>query len=158
MSPKKNALIAIMLVVALCVVVYAITYQYYLTHIGVIQTIGVNVYAEDAQTVLTELNWGDLYRGNAYYRYGFLKSTSSVNTTVQYAIDNLPSYLTFTLNYQTGYWNNSIWQPTSDWINMETNPYLIQPNEWLRLRFSITVSPDATLGAFNFTIIISATA
>jgi hypothetical protein len=136
---------------------YAVTYHYSIRHYGQIQAIGLAVYAEDAQTVLTELNWGDVYVGNTYYSYAFLKSTSSVNSTVQYAADNLPSYLTFTLYYQTGYWSNSVWQPTSDWINMESNPYLIQPGEWLRLRFGLTISESATVGPFSFTIIISAT-
>jgi FtsP/CotA-like multicopper oxidase with cupredoxin domain len=158
MITVKKALTILLVVLALYAVVYAITHQYLITHIGTIQTIGLQVYAEDAQTVLTQLDWGDLFRGNTYYRYAFLKSTSTVNSTIQYAVDNLPTYLTFTLYYQTGYWNNSIWQPTSDWINMQTSPYQIQPNEWLRLRFGLTVAEDATLGAFSFTIIISATA
>jgi hypothetical protein len=150
--------LTIFLIVLAVYVAYAISYLYSISHVGKIQAIGVQVYAEDAQTVLTQLNWGDVYVGNTYYRYAFLKSASSVNATVQYAVDNLPSYLTFTLYYQTGHWNNSVWQPTSDWISMETNPYIIQPDEWLRLRFGITVAPDAPLGAFSFTTIISATA
>jgi hypothetical protein len=137
--------------------VYAVTQLYKITHIGKIQTIGVQVYAEDAQTVLVQLDWGDIFVGNTYYRYAYLKSTSTVTTTVQYTVDNLPTYLTFTLYFQTGYWNNDVWQPTSNWTNMQTNPYQIQPNEWLRLRFGLTVQESATPGPFNFTIIITAT-
>jgi hypothetical protein len=151
-----KALTTAVLTLLLVSLVYAFTFHYSITHYGQIQTVGLAVYAEDAQTILTELNWGDVYLGNTYYRYAFLKSTSTVNTTVQYAVDNVPGYLTFSLYYQTGYWNNSIWQPTSDWISMETNPYLIQPDEWLRLRFGLVISESATVGPFSFTIIISA--
>jgi hypothetical protein len=139
--------------------VYAVTYQYNITHVGTIQTIGVKVYADDnTRTELEELNWGDLFVGSTYYRYAFLKSTSTVNTTIQYTVNNLPSYLTFTLYYQTGYWSGSVWQNTSDWINMQANPYKIRPDEWLRIRFGLTVQATATPGTFSFTIIISAVA
>jgi hypothetical protein len=40
---------------------------------------------------------------------------------------------------------------------MQTNPYQIQPNEWLRIRFGLTVQETATPGPFSFTIIITAT-
>jgi hypothetical protein len=160
MISQKKALTILLVYIAITLwaVAYAITYLYSITHFGTIQTVGVQVYAEDAQTVLTQLNWGDIFVGNTYHRYAFLKSTSTVNTTVQYAVDNLPTYLTFTLYYQTGYWSGGVWQPTSDWINMQTNPYQIQPNEWLRIRFGLTVQETATPGPFSFTIIITATA
>jgi len=158
MINQKKALTILLAYIFFWAVAYAITYQYSITHVGTIQTIGVQVYAEDAQTVLTQLDWGDIFVGNTYYRYAFLKSTSTVTTTVQYTVDNLPTYLTFTLYYQTGYWSGGVWQPTSDWINMQTNPYQIQPNEWLRIRFGLTVQETATPGPFSFTIIITATA
>jgi len=159
MTTVRKALTALLICVAfLLAVAYAITYQYTITNIGKIQAIGVQVYAEDAQTVLTQLDWGNLYVGDTYHQYGYLKSTSTVTTTVQYTVENLPTYLTFTLYYQTGYWNNGVWQPTSNWINMQTNPYQIQPNEWLRIRFELTVQETATPGSFSFTIIITATA
>jgi hypothetical protein len=138
--------------------VYAVTYQYNITHVGIIQTIGVKVYADENRTELEELNWGDIFVGNTYYRYGYLESKSTVNTTIQYTVNNLPSYLNFTLYYQTGYWSGSVWQNTSDWINMQTNQYKIRKDEWLKIRFGLTVQQTATPGSFSFTIIISATA
>jgi hypothetical protein len=157
MITVRKTLTLLICVALLLAVAYAITYQYSITHVGKIQAIGVQVYAEDAQTVLTQLDWGNLYVGDTYHQHGYLKSTSTVTTTVQYTVENLPTYLTFTLHYQTGCWNN-VWQPTSNWINMQTNPYQIQPNEWLRIRFELTVQETATPGPFSFTIIITATA
>ncbi|MEM1551553.1 MAG: hypothetical protein QXH03_02650 [Candidatus Bathyarchaeia archaeon] len=154
----RKLLVGALIASAIISVVYAIAYYCTIQHIGVIQAIGCKVYAEDAQNILTELNWGDIYVGYTYQRFGYLKSTSSVNATVQYALADCPSYLDFNLYYQTGCWNNSVWTPTSDWIDMAESPYLIQPNEWLRLKFQLAVAENATVGPFSFTIIISVTA
>lgn len=137
--------------------VYAIAYNYTVQQTGIIQTIGCEVYAEEGQTLLTHLDWGDVFVNNTYERFGYLKSISSVNATVQYSLYDCPNYIQFSLFYQTGYWNNNIWVPASEWINMSYSPYMIQPNEWLRLKFQITISNDAIPGSFSFTIVISIT-
>lgn len=157
MSRLRKASWIALIALAIIGSVLAVSYYCNIQHVGEIQTIGVKVYASDGQTVLTQLDWGDVFRGNTYYRYAFLKSESSVNTTVQYSVDDLPSYLDFNLYYQTGYWNGSIWVPTGNWTDMATNPYMLQPEEWLRLKFELVVDENATLGAFSFTVIISAT-
>lgn len=137
--------------------VYGISRDYQVTHKGTIQALGLKVYASDRVTILSELDWGDIFCGETYQKFGYLQSKATVNATVKYNVINLPVYLTFKLYYQKGYFDsNSVWTNTTNWITMNINEdYLIKPDEWWKLKFELTVSNDATPGNFNFEIILS---
>lgn len=151
---KRRVLLAVSLVFSI-VAAYAMVNYYVLRMTGTIHKIGVEVYADDGISVLTKLDWGEVYISNTYSIFGFLKSISDVNSTVQYSTMNQPEFISFWIFYQTGYWSNQTWLSTSNWTDMAASPYLMLPNEWLRLEFRLGVHEDAPLGPFTFDIVIA---
>jgi hypothetical protein len=127
-----------------CLTVYAaVQFQGFITATGKIVAVNLGIYSDQAcTTVLSTIDWGSLTPGQTKTVTCYLKSTSTVNST---------------LSMSTGSWNPS---STSSYITLSWNreAYKIKPSEIVSATLTLTVSPSITgISSFSFTITITAT-
>ncbi len=144
----KNKVVAALLLITLlsCVaagVYAAAVYQATITGTGKIVSLNIAVYSDSACTVkLSSIDWGSLSPGQTKTVTCYVKSMSTVNST---------------LSLSTGSWNPS---STSTYVTLSWDHagYKIKPNEVLTVIFTLTVSQSITgISTFSFTITITAT-
>ena len=143
MRSKLIPLLAIFAITSCLTVYAAVQYQGFITATGKVVVVNIEIYSDQTCTVkLSSIDWGSLTPGQSKSVTCYLKSTSTVNST---------------LSMSTGSWNPT---SASSYISLSWNRegYKIKPAEVVSTTLTLTVSQSITgISSFSFTITITAT-
>ena len=145
---KQKKVVATLVLIALCscvvVGVYAAAqYQALITGTGKIVSVSIGIYSDQACTTpLSTIDWGTLSPGQTKTVTCYIKSTSTIDSTLSMATGN--------------------WSPSSgsSYITCSWNRagYKITAGEVVSATFTLTVSQSITgISSFSFTITVTAT-
>jgi len=142
MSKTRQAAIVALLLLLLCIDVYALIQEWRIQSTGEVKTVGIMAYVDaDCTTEMNAINWGNLYPGSTRSVTCYLKNSGDCSETLLIWTENwLPvnaaDYLTCTWDY---------------------SGQSIQAGEVVPVTFTLNVSRNVTsISRFSFDIWILA--
>jgi len=134
------------LLVVVCLIGFVLARMFFSYPIGLsgrLVAFGCEVWDETRTKQVTRLDWGEVIIGYTYNQVLWIHNngTSARPQNLTWTHD-APSYLRF-----EGWWFNATSQTWEDWISI---PF--PRGQWVKVKFSLTPLPNATLGEFEFTI------
>ena len=155
---RSQTLTILMLCLMMVFATASIIYNWNLHSSGVGHTVGIEVWASDGATILENIDWGEVLRGNTYLKYGYIESTSTKAVTLNYWTNPNPPVFdcSILINMQRGTLSGGTWTNTTNWFNMQNQGLAI--DEIIKIQINFIVGNTATLGPFTYDIHIDATA
>lgn len=143
MEVWKLRFAALLLIVGLCTLVYAIDKMLIIPNVGNVYTMGIEAYWDEAKTnPVTQIDWGTMYPGE-----------SKTNTIYLYNPGNTLIFISKTL---------SNWNPTdaSLYITLTWNPDLasLDPQVLTQINITQTISStiaETTIDHYSYDIVIT---